>query len=114
MYRYICYYNINKRTTTRQATGREGKKMTFEKLVKRLKRLEKGEYYCGDIEALFLKVANKSEYIVNPLTGDKFSKLYPTIEFSQCFDECKFGLEYATNGKMRYIGTNDIDTLIIS
>jgi hypothetical protein len=33
--------------------------MTFEKLVKRLKRLEKGEYYCGDIEALFLKVARE-------------------------------------------------------
>lgn len=88
--------------------------MTFEKLVKRLKRLEKGEYYCGDIEALFLKVANKSEYTVNPITGDKCSKLYPTIEFLQSFNRSKFGLEYATNGKMRYIGTNDIDTLIIS
>ena len=27
MYRYICYYNNNKRTTTRQATGRKGYKM---------------------------------------------------------------------------------------
>ncbi|WP_297312411.1 hypothetical protein, partial [uncultured Oscillibacter sp.] len=62
----------------------------------------------------FENCSNKSEYTVNPLTGDKCSKLYPTIAFSQCFDECKFGLEYATNGRMRYIGTNDIDTLVIS
>lgn len=88
--------------------------MTFEQMLKRLKRLEKGEYYCGDIGSLFLKVANKREYTINPLTGDKCPKLAPTVLFSICFDECKYGLEYATNGKIRYIGTNDIDTLIIS
>lgn len=88
--------------------------MTMEQLIKRLKRLEKGEYYCGDIDALFIKVANKSEYTVNVLTGDKYSKLIPALLFSQCFDECKYGLEYATKGKIRYIGTNDLQTLVIN
>lgn len=32
MYRYICYYNNNKRTTTRQATGREESMKTLVKI----------------------------------------------------------------------------------
>lgn len=87
--------------------------MTTEQLVKRLKRLPKGEYYCGDIEALFLRVANKSEYTVNELTGDRYAKMFPLVYFSQAFDGCKYGLEYATHGKISYTGTNDLDTLTV-
>ena len=86
--------------------------MSREALIKRLKRLGKGEHYCGDLEELFLKVANKSEYTVN-FAGDKYSKMIPFFEFKYAFDEYKYGLEYATNGKIRYVGTNDLATLII-
>lgn len=87
--------------------------MNNEQLIKRLKRLPKGEYYCGDTERLFLKVANKSEYTVNELTGDKSAKMVPLICFSQAFEACKYGLEYLTHGKIYYIGTNDIQTLVV-
>lgn len=86
--------------------------MTMEQLIKKLKRLGEGEYYVD--EDMFLKIANKSEYSVNQITGDKIAKLQPLCMFLRAFDECKYGLEYATNGKMRYIGTNDLNTLVIS
>ena len=87
--------------------------MTLETLIKRLKRLGKGEHYCGDIDALFLKVANKSEYTVADITGEKISKIMPYLEFKFALDKYKYGLEYTTNGKIRYVGTNDLATLII-
>lgn len=85
--------------------------MTGEQLIKRLKRLDSGEYYVD--EAMFLKIANKSECSIHPLTGDKIAKLYPLCIFLRAFDECKYGLEYATGGKLRYIGTNDLNTLVV-
>lgn len=85
--------------------------MNIEQLLKRLKRLPKGEYYCGDIEGLFLKVANKSEYTINIITGDRYAKIVPLLVFSNAFDKYKYGLEYYTNGKISYIGTNDLNTV---
>ena len=85
--------------------------MTKEQLIRRLKRLEKGEYYVD--ENMFLKLANKSEYTVNSITGDKIAKIQPLVQFMVAFDEIKYGLEYATKGKMRYTGTNDLNTLTI-
>lgn len=88
--------------------------MTYEELIKRFKKLGKGEHYCGDVEDLFIKVAKKNEYNVNALTGEKTSKLIPYLQFKEAFDYYKFGLEAATNGKIRYIGTNDLNTIIIA
>lgn len=87
--------------------------MTKEELIKLLKKLAKGEYWCGDMESIFLKVAKKSEYTVNPLTGDKHPKLFSFCPFAIAFDEYKYGLEYATNGKISYVGTNDLMTLTV-
>lgn len=86
--------------------------MTKEQVIKRLKRLEKGEY-CVD-ENMFLMLANKSEYTVNAITGDKIPKLYPLVQFMVAFDEIKYGLEYSTKGKIRYTGTNDLNTLTVN
>ena len=86
--------------------------MTFEQLVKRLKRLPKGEYSCGDLDALFVLVANKSEYSVNWL-GDRIPKTVPSVMFEEAFEKYKYGLEYGTDRHIRYIGTNELETLIV-
>ena len=87
--------------------------MTMEELIKRLKKLGKGEFFMGDVEQVFLKTAKKSEYTVNPITGDKYANTVPFVAFVEAFETYKYGLEYATNQKMRYIGTNDLETLVI-
>ena len=87
--------------------------MTNEQVVKRLSRLPAGEYYA-DTEKLFLATSkSKSEYNVNPITGDKIAKISKVILFDLAFEAIKYGLEAATNGKIRYIGTNDLNTLVV-
>ena len=87
--------------------------MTLETLIKRLKRLGKGEHYCGDLEKIYLKTAKKSEYEITYFGERRAKDFIAELLFEQDFNEYKYGLEYATNGKIRYIGTNDLETLII-
>ena len=90
--------------------------MTKEKAVKLISKAEKGEFHYSNLERVFLSVCQKSwarfndlfnEYELTPdgITAFRF--------FEKYIDECKFGLEYATNGKVRFIGTNDLATFIV-
>lgn len=90
--------------------------MTKEKAIKLISKVESGEYHYSHLEKMFISVCQKSwkryndlfnEYELNSdgILAFRFFKMY--------IDECKFGIEYATNGKVRYIGTNDISTFII-
>lgn len=88
--------------------------MTTAQLIRRLNRLPAGEY-TADAEALFLDTAiSQNDYSVNPITGDRYANLSKVVPFSVAFEEAKHGLEYATKGKIRYIGTNDLSTLVVS
>lgn len=88
--------------------------MTTEQLIRRLNRLPAGEY-AADVERLFLATATeKSDYTENPITGDRYATLAKVVPFSLAFEDAKHGLEYATKGKIRYIGTNDLSTLVIT
>ena len=90
--------------------------MTKEKAIKLISKAEKGEFHYSDLEKVFLSVCQKSWKRYNDLfneyelTSDgilafRFFKMY--------IDESKFGLEYATKGKVRYIGTNNLSSFII-
>ena len=90
--------------------------MTREKAIKLISKAEKGEFHYSNLEKVFLSVCQKSwkryddlldEYELTPdgITAFRF--------FEKYIDECKSGLEYATNGKVRYIGTNDLSTFIV-
>lgn len=88
--------------------------MTTAQLIRRLNRLPAGEY-AADAEALFLETAvSRNDYTVNPITGERCAILSKVVPFSIAFDESKHGLEYASKGKIRYIGTNDLSTLVIT
>lgn len=90
--------------------------MTREKAVKLLSKADKGEFHHSRLQEVFLSVCQKSwkryndlfnEYELNSDGATAF------MFFEKYIDECKFGIEYATNGKVRYIGTNDLATFII-
>lgn len=88
--------------------------MTTAQLIRRLNRLPAGEY-TADAEKLFLATAvAKSDYTENPITGDRYATLSKVVPFSVAFEEAKYGIEYASKGKIRYIGTNDLSTLVIT
>lgn len=90
--------------------------MTKEKAIKLISKAEKGEFHYSRLREVFTSVCQKSwkryddllnEYVLTSDGGLAF------MFFEKYIDECKFGLEYATNGKVRYIGTNDLSTFIV-
>lgn len=90
--------------------------MTREKAIKLISKAEKGEFHYSRLRDVFLSVCQKSWKRYN----DLLNKYELTCDGAQAFaffekyiDDIKFGLEYATSGKVRYIGTNDLSTLII-
>lgn len=88
--------------------------MTMQQLVRRLNRLPEGEYYA-DKEKIFLATSrSKKEIRENDLISETYPVLSFLLDFCEAFDEYKYGLEYASGGRIRYIGTNDLNTLMIT
>ena len=90
--------------------------MTKEMAVKLISKVSKGEYHYTQLGDMFLSICPKkwkkydelfNEYV---LTSDGILAFH---FFRKYIDEMLYGLEYATNGKVRYIGTNDLKTFII-
>jgi len=87
--------------------------MEKEELIKRLLKLPNGEYYA-DIEQLMMPTEKKKN-LAYSMFGDLLGiSLSVLLNYVVCFDYYKYGLEYATNGKVRYIGTNDLNTIVIN
>lgn len=87
--------------------------MTREQLIKRLLRLPRGEY-SADADDLFIRTSKSTrEYEINPITGDKIAKMACVVPFAIALNEYKYGIEYLTNGKIVYVGTNDLNTIYV-
>ena len=73
-----------------------------------MNRLPAGEYDANDLYTIYMMVCPKSY--------KDFSKYENTMRcnsFIHMFEEKKYGFEYLFNQKIRYIGTNDLHTLIV-
>lgn len=76
-----------------------------EYLLKLVKRVPAGEYgFTGDPETEMFQA----------LPMKKDCGLLGEIKFCEWVKEHRYGLEYATNRKVRFIGTNDIYTYIVA
>lgn len=43
----------------------------------------------------------------------KFENQMRYYDFCRMFDEAKYGFEYRFKGRIRYVGTNDLDFLVV-
>lgn len=79
--------------------------LTFKRL---LCKIPSGEYYADPYE-IYKMVCTKSCQNMN-----LFKNYYRRKEFEFMFEEKKYGFEYLTSGKVRYIGTNDLNSIIVA
>ena len=70
-----------------------------------MKRIPTGEYSVDayGLWALYNKICPKS-YITDKIRYFDFCKM---------FDERKYGFEYRFNGSIRYVGTNDLNYIVV-
>lgn len=73
-----------------------------------LRKLEKGEYSIDDISSLYDMIVPKSYKDTS-----KFENKMRYFDFCRMFDEKKYALEYMFNGKIRYIGTNNLNYIVV-
>lgn len=75
-----------------------------------MKKIPSGEYTVDSygLYVLYLMISPKTYRDTS-----KFENKMRFIEFCRMFDECKYGLEYSTDGNIRYIGTNDLDFIAV-
>ncbi len=88
----------------------EGIKMTERIFKSMMNRIPEGEYY---VDAYGRYEIYK---MICPKSYRDTSKLENNIryyEFMIMFDELKYGFEYMFKGKIRYLGTNNLNTLIV-
>lgn len=90
--------------------------ITSEYAIKLISKVSNGEYHYSHLRDMFISVCPKKWKRYN----DLFAEYELTAEgcvafnfFKKYIDEVLFGLEYITNGKVRYIGTNDIKTFFV-
>lgn len=77
---------------------------TFKRLMN---KLPAGEYRANAWD-IYEKVCEKSYRDMR-----KWENEERRMMFVKMFIEQKYGFEYMFNGKIRYIGTNDLDTIIV-
>ena len=90
--------------------------MSKEMAIKLISKVSKGEYHYSKLQEMFLSVCRKGWKRFDEFFGEyelNSEGLLAFMFFQKYIDEMLFGLEYATNGRVRYIGTNDIKTFII-
>lgn len=73
-----------------------------------MKRIPKGEYNASDVYELY-KLAHSKRY----QDVSKYENNMRYLNFCMMFESMKYGIEAMFHGKIRYIGTNDCDTLVI-
>lgn len=74
-----------------------------------MNRLPAGEYNANDLWALYLLVCTEKQKDIS-----KYENNIRFWDFVHTFEEKKFGFEYMFKQKIRYIGTNDLHTLMVS
>ena len=73
-----------------------------------MSRLPSGEYNVKDLWDIYKIICPKSYKDTS-----KYENQMRWLAFICMFDERKYGFEYMFNGKIRYIGTNDLDILVV-
>lgn len=73
-----------------------------------LNRLPAGEYDASDLYSIYMEICPKSYRDIS-----RYENNMRCIQFFNMFEEKKFGLEYMFDGRIHYIGTNDLHTLIV-
>ena len=73
-----------------------------------MNRLPYGEYNVKDLNGIYKIICPKSYKDTS-----KYKNKMRWLSFICMFNERKYGFEYMFNNKIRYIGTNDLDILIV-
>lgn len=84
--------------------------MTIEQAMSLLKKVPAGEY-CGDMREMFISVARKGEVDEYGLLTHKGEKRY--CEFFHHIYPLRYGISLITGGRVRYTGTNNLDTFYV-
>lgn len=84
--------------------------MTREQALNLLKKVPDGEYN-GDLREMYISIARKGEVDEYGLLTKKGEKRY--CEFLHEITQIRYSISYLTNGRVRYTGTNDLDTYYI-
>lgn len=74
-----------------------------------MNKIPSGEYDANDLFSLYMIICPKS-YI----DMSKYKNKMRYFLFASMFDEKKYSFEYMFNGKVRYIGTNDLHILTVA
>lgn len=89
---------------------REVIKMMTERIFKSMmNKLSAGEYDASDVYNIYMEVCPKSYKDIS-----KYENNMRCMQFMCMFEEKKYGFEYMFNQKIRYIGTNDLHTLVVN
>lgn len=84
--------------------------MTIEQALRLLKKVPAGEYR-GDMRDIYITVARKGEVDEYGLLTRAGEKRY--CEFLHEIYPKRYGISNLTGGRVRYTGTNDLDTFSI-
>lgn len=74
-----------------------------------MNKLPAGEYDADDIRSFYSLICPKTYADL-----DKFENHYRYLQFTWMFEEKKYGFEYMFNGRIRYVGTNDLHSLMVA
>lgn len=81
--------------------------MTERTFKRMMNEIPTGEYPANAWD-IYTMICPKSYRDMN-----KWENQSRRMAFVKMFIDAKYGFEYMFNGKIRYIGTNDLDTLIV-
>ncbi len=73
-----------------------------------MNKIPSGEYDTNDLFSLYMIICPKSYRDIS-----KYENNMRFMLFAHMFEEKKYGFEYMFRNKIRYIGTNDLHTLIV-
>lgn len=74
-----------------------------------MNRLPAGEYDAHDLWNLYQEICPKSYKDTS-----KWQNKIRFDQFAIFFEESKYGLVYMFDGKIKYVGTNDLHMLVVS
>ena len=89
--------------------AKESKTMTERIFKSMMNKLPVGEYNANDLYNIYMEICPKSYRDIS-----KYENNMRCNQFMHMFEEKKFGFEYMFNQRIRYIGTNDLHTLVVN